>query len=59
MTICVICRFEVPVDDAVVPTAAGRCICLGCFARETESKRPMPPGLRRQLRDLLTVVEAA
>jgi hypothetical protein len=49
MTTCLICRFDVPLDDAVVLTARGRCICLLCYGRETGSGRPMPKALRRQV----------
>jgi hypothetical protein len=59
MTTCILCRFEVPADDAVVPTASGRCICLGCFTREVGSCRPMPRQLRRQISAVLVAAEVA
>jgi hypothetical protein len=49
MFTCIICRFEVPLDDAVAPTAAGRCVCLRCFSRETATARPMSKSLHREL----------
>ena len=49
MFTCTICRFETELDDVAIPAAAGRCVCLRCFARETGTARPMPKGLRGQL----------
>ena len=57
MYICVICRFEAELDDVIAPTASGRCVCLRCFARETETARPMPKGLRRELVAVLSTIE--
>ena len=59
MTTCVICRFDVPPDDAVVLTATGRCICLLCYGRETGSHLPLPRALRRELSALLGALQAA
>jgi hypothetical protein len=53
MSTCTICRFQTEADDIAVPLAGGRCICLRCFTRETETAHPMPKGLRRQLDSLL------
>jgi recombinational DNA repair protein (RecF pathway) len=50
---CVICRFETELDDVIAPTASGRCVCLRCFARETDTLRPMPRALQRALSALL------
>ncbi len=55
MRTCIICRFEVPADDAVVPTGS-RCVCLACFSRETGTAKPLPKGLRRVVEG---IVEAA
>ncbi len=49
MFTCIICRFDAELDDAVVPAAGGRCVCLRCFTRETVTPRPMPKGLRREV----------
>jgi len=46
---CVICRFDVPLDDGVAPTENGLCVCLRCFARETGSERAMEPALRAEV----------
>ena len=58
MLMCTICRFTMELDDAVVTTAAGRGICLGCFARETDTAKPMPKALRREIIRTLADVEA-
>jgi hypothetical protein len=47
MYTCAICHFEVRLDDAVLPTTSGRCICLRCYTRELGYWRPMPKSLRR------------
>lgn len=49
MFTCVICRFEAELDDVIAPTRRGRCVCLRCFSRETETSRPMSKELRRDL----------
>ena len=53
MFTCVICHFEVELDDVVARQSSERCICLRCFSRETGNTRPMPKGLRRQVIALL------
>jgi hypothetical protein len=55
---CVICRFLVELDDAMVPTPSGRCICFRCFSRETESAVHMPKWLEGELLAVLTEGEA-
>ena len=54
MFICVICRFETELDDVIAPVANGRCVCLRCFVRETESAVAMPAWLLRDLAAALT-----
>jgi hypothetical protein len=49
MFTCVICRFEAELDDVIAPTRRGRCVCLRCFSRETDSSRQMSKDLRRDL----------
>jgi hypothetical protein len=49
MWTCRICRFETELDDVEVRHGQDQCICLRCFARETDSGRPMPKALRRQV----------
>lgn len=53
---CVVCKFYVELDDAVVPTAEGRCICVGCFYRQTGEERRLSPALRRELESVLAAV---
>ena len=59
MWTCAICRFETEMDDVVVATATGQCVCLRCYGRETGSARPMPKALRRELGAVLSVEEPA
>ncbi len=55
---CRLCSFEAELDDVVVATARGSCICLRCFVRETGSTRPLSRTLRRELLATLTALEA-
>lgn len=50
---CLICRFMVELDDAIAATRRGTCICVRCFARETNSEHPTPKSLRRELEEAL------
>jgi hypothetical protein len=59
MYTCVICRYAIELDDAITPIASGRCICLRCFGRETQTTLPMPNELRRALVATLAATEAA
>ena len=54
MHTCTICHFATELDDVVVAFAAGGCICLRCYGRETGSTRPMPKPLRQELAAALT-----
>jgi hypothetical protein len=58
MRTCTICRFETQPDDMVVVHISGRCICLRCYTRETESAHPMSSALRRELMALLEGIAA-
>jgi hypothetical protein len=53
MFVCVLCRFETELDDVIAPVAGGRCVCLRCFHRETESCKSMSKQLRRDLMSTL------
>ncbi len=53
---CRICRFETELDDIVLRFAGGACLCLRCYSRETDSARPMPKALRR---DVIAALAAA
>jgi hypothetical protein len=60
MTACIICRFEVELDDVAVRGArAQRAICLRCYGRETGTHRPMPKSLRRDIQAALAGISAA
>ena len=57
MVTCLLCGFDVELDDAaVLLVARARCICVRCFARETGSvSRPMPRWLQREVASCLQV----
>jgi hypothetical protein len=57
--VCIICRFPAELDDAVVPTSAGRCICLRCYSRETGSAKVLNRRLRDQLNAVLELSDTA
>lgn len=49
MYMCVICHFDVPLDDTVISGKTGSCICLRCYVREAGVDHPMAPSLRRDV----------
>jgi hypothetical protein len=59
MFTCIICGFAgQELDDVAVPRADGRtCICLGCYGRATDTARPMPKALRRQIQAVLAEID--
>jgi hypothetical protein len=57
--VCIICRFTAELDDAVIPTTAGRCICLRCFSRETGSAKVLNRRLRDELNAVLELGDTA
>jgi hypothetical protein len=57
MPVCIICRFETEIDDMAIQGAAGQCVCVRCFARETENELPMPKTLQRELVAALNEIE--
>jgi hypothetical protein len=59
MWTCIICRFATELDDAVVTTERGTCVCLRCFNRETGGDRPMPKALRREIAAVLATPNPA
>ena len=59
MATCTTCRYETEFDDVVLGGRTGRCVCLRCYGRETESGRPMPKALRRELIAVLAALEVA
>lgn len=44
---CLICRFQVQLDDAIAATRRGSCVCLRCYSRETHSELRLTDELRR------------
>lgn len=54
---CRICAFETEMDDAVVCSTSGRCICLRCFTRETNTGKVMDKRLRHQVSAALATVQ--
>lgn len=59
MFACILCHFAHRLDDVALRWGASQCICLGCFARETDSVRLMPGALRRQLSAVLAELGVA
>jgi hypothetical protein len=53
MFLCIICHFEAELDDVAATATSGRCVCLRCYARVTDTERPMPKTLRRAVRMML------
>jgi hypothetical protein len=49
MFTCRLCRFVVPLDDTLITTAKGGCICLSCYLRTVEDHRPLPKDLSREV----------
>lgn len=56
MWTCRLCRFEVSLDDVALKFTSGMVICVTCFARETQTEKPMPPAVKR---DAVRAVEDA
>ncbi len=59
MHTCIICHFPTELDDVVIPTAGGRCLCLRCYSRVTGSERSIPRALRHAISTVLVAVEPA
>jgi recombinational DNA repair protein (RecF pathway) len=57
MYTCQLCRFDLPLDDVALRRGEDGCICLACYSRETDSARPMPKALRRQLQAALAALD--
>lgn len=54
---CILCAFATELDDSVVTSIRGRCICLRCFSKETNNQKCMTKQLRRELTATLAAVE--
>jgi len=57
--ICVICHFDTELDDVVVGSSYGHCICLRCYHHQLETERPMPKALRREISAALDALPSA
>ena len=51
---CILCTFVTELDDSVVASSNGRCICVRCFARATDNQKHMSRQLQRELAAALT-----
>jgi len=49
MWTCILCRFDVVLDDVLLMFKSGRAICLACYQREVDQAQPMPAALRRAI----------
>ncbi len=58
MMTCIICRFDVELDDVAIGSAHERCVCLRCYGRETGTSLAMPKTLQRELAAALAEAEA-
>lgn len=54
---CILCAFETELDDAVVASVNGRCICLRCFTKEINDQKRMTKALHRELIATLSTIE--
>jgi hypothetical protein len=50
---CILCQFEIELDDAVAPTHKGRCVCLRCYFRILGIRQTMPVWLSDAIKDCL------
>jgi hypothetical protein len=56
MFTCIVCHFDVPLDDTVVLRKDGRCLCLRCVHREAGTTLVMPRKYRQQIISCLAEV---
>lgn len=60
MHICMICRFDVELDDVMIKGGVpGHCVCVRCFYREAGTTVSMPKTLRREVQATLSALETA
>ena len=52
MFTCSLCRAIVPLDDTLVASTKGTCICLRCYLRNVEDGRRLPRDLGRQIAEV-------
>ncbi len=53
---CLLCVFATELDDVVLVTPTGRCLCVRCFTRETASTLLVSQELRQELTAVLANV---
>lgn len=46
---CIVCHFDVELDDVELRGGARSCVCVRCYARQVDAEHPMPKELRRDL----------
>jgi hypothetical protein len=54
---CLICHFDIEIDDLAIHGVGRRCVCLLCYGRVTGSSRPMPKKLQRVVQAALSALE--
>ena len=58
METCRVCQFEMVLDDTAIESITGKPVCLRCYARLTNTERPMPRLLREQLAACVAEIES-
>jgi len=53
---CIVCHFDVELDDVEIRGRHGGCVCVNCYARLVENEKRMPKELRRELVSFMTEV---
>ena len=53
MYTCIVCHFEIVLDDVAVESQSGHSICLRCYTKLTDTEQPMPKDLRREVEAFL------
>jgi len=57
MFTCRLCLFQFVLDDCMtIFVSKQACICITCFNRETENRKPMPKELRREMEAVLATL---
>jgi len=57
MYLCQLRRFATHLDDVALRRGDAGCICLACYARETDTARPMPKALRHHISAALAGID--
>jgi hypothetical protein len=56
MYVCQMCHFEVELDDVLLPSNGGRCVCLGSYLRANGQWQPVPKSVREEVIAILTTI---